>query len=537
MIKILDCTLRDGGYYNDWNFSRELISDYLQAMQALQVDFVEIGFRSLKNKGFKGGCAFSTDSFLNSLSIPQELKDRIGVMINGSELIGYSDGLESALEKLFPAKQDSPVTLVRIACHVHEFEQVLPATAWLKKQGYLVGFNLMQIADRTTQEIEHLAKLANEHAIDVLYFADSMGSLNPQQTESIIHAIKKGWSGEIGIHTHDNMGQALANSKQAVEAGVVWVDGTVTGMGRGPGNVKTEYLAIELSPDRQGLQNLTKLLEVIRKHFKPLHAHYGWGSNSYYYLAGKYGIHPSYIQEMICDSRYNEEDILAVINHLKREGGKKFNLGTLDAARHFYSGKPRGTWQPKEQIEGKEVLILGSGPGVAHHQMAIEHHIINNQPFVIALNTQKNIEESLIDIRAACHPVRLLADCHEHMRLPQPLATPVSMLPKDVQEKLKTKELFDFGLSIQSNTFNFGKTHCTLPSSLVIAYALAIATSGQASRILLAGFDGYAADDPRYHEAEHIFQAYQASHSRVPIFAITPTLYEVPSISVYGPKL
>lgn len=534
MIKLLDCTLRDGGYYNDWDFSSQLIRDYLQAMAALGVDFVEIGFRSLENKAFKGGCAFSTDNFINILPIPVELKDRIGVMVNGSELIRHAEGLESILGKLFTAKQDSPVTLVRIACHVHEFEHALPAATWLKQQGYLVGFNLMQVADRSAQEIKRLAKLASGYTIDVLYFADSMGSLGPQRTAEIIHDFKQGWSGELGIHTHDNMGQALANSKHAVGVGVTWVDGTVTGMGRGPGNVKTEYLAIELASLRQGQLNLTKLLEVIHKHFQPLQARYGWGSNSYYYLAGKYGIHPSYIQEMIGDSRYSEEDILAVIDHLKSEGGKKFSLDTLDAARHFYSGEPRGTWQPKEQIAGKEVLILGAGPGVARHRVAIERYVANNQPYVIALNTQKNIEESLIDIRAACHPVRLLADCQEHIRLPQPLATPASMLPKDVQQELKIKNLLDYGLSVQSNTFIFGETYCTLPTSLVIAYALAIATSGQASRILLAGFDGYSADDPRYHEAEHIFQVYQASDSHVPILAITPTLYEVPGISVYG---
>ena len=64
---LLDCTLRDGGYYNDWDFEPELVQDYLLAMDALQIDFVEIGFRSLKNDGFKSGCAYTTDAFLNSL--------------------------------------------------------------------------------------------------------------------------------------------------------------------------------------------------------------------------------------------------------------------------------------------------------------------------------------------------------------------------------------------------------------------------------------------------------------------------------------
>lgn len=69
-IKLLDCTLRDGGYYNAWDFPVDLVHQYLEAMQAASVDVVELGFRSLKNAGFKGACAFTTDHFIDSLVIP-----------------------------------------------------------------------------------------------------------------------------------------------------------------------------------------------------------------------------------------------------------------------------------------------------------------------------------------------------------------------------------------------------------------------------------------------------------------------------------
>jgi 4-hydroxy 2-oxovalerate aldolase len=238
-LKLLDCTLRDGGYYNSWDFSPDLVQAYLESMTALKVDYVEIGLRSLKNEGFKGGFAYSTDHFLKALDIPNELEGKIGVMVNASELVVKTPGLVSLLEKLFTASSKSPVSLVRIACHVYEFEQALPAASWLQDKGYRVGFNLMQIADQSDNNILHLAQKANNSPIDALYFADSMGSLNPRQVTHIVNVIRQGWKGEIGIHTHDNMAQALANSKAAVEAGVTWVDATVTGMGRGPGNVQT----------------------------------------------------------------------------------------------------------------------------------------------------------------------------------------------------------------------------------------------------------------------------------------------------------
>jgi len=534
MIKLIDCTLRDGGYYNKWDFSSDLVADYLSAMDVLNVDYIEIGFRSLEAMGFKGAYAYSTDSFLAGLGIPKGLEDKIGVMLNGSELVGHEEGLEFVLSQLFVQAEVSPVSLVRIACHVHQFEACLPAAKWLKANGYVVGFNLMQVADCDEVEISTLADKASQYPIDVLYFADSMGSLSPEDTARIIRSFQKGWTGALGVHTHDNMGNALANTLEALNHGVQWVDATVTGMGRGPGNAKTEYLAIELQSQYQKQGNLTPLFELIRNHFDSLQKYYGWGSNPYYYLAGKFGIHPSYIQEMLGDSRYSDEDMLVVIDHLKSEGGKRFNLSTLESARHFFSGEPTGSWQPAEVLSGKEVLILGAGPSVKQHCKAIESYISAKKPFVIALNTQKNIDESLIDIRAACHPVRLLADCAEHINLPQPLATPFHMLPDDVKAELKGKEVLDFGLTIQVEQFTFESSSCTLPSSLVVAYALAIATSGQACSIYLAGFDGYSANDPRKKETDDVFSAYQNSKASLPLRSITPTLYEIPSVSVYA---
>lgn len=528
----LDCTLRDGGYYNAWDFSEELIHKYLNAMESAGVDVVELGFRTLKNQGFFGPCAFTSDSFLESLTIPARIK--IGVMVNGSELVGEVPQ-QQALERLFPIPAPaSSVDLVRIACHIHEFQKALPAVVWLKERGYQVGFNLMQVADRTEQEVKELARLAKEYPMDVLYFADSMGSMNPAQVTQIIQWFRSEWDGAMGIHTHDNLGLALLNTLHALDNGVTWVDSTVTGMGRGPGNARTEELAIEIAERRGKPINMVPLMSLLSQHFKPMQAHYGWGKNPYYYLTGKYGIHPTYIQEMLNDSRYDEEDVLAVIEHLRVEGGKKFNLNTLDAARHFFVGEAQGQWVPRVRFAGREVLLLGTGPGVARHRDELERYICDKKPLVLALNTTNAIKAELIDLRVACHPVRLMADCDTHTRLPQPLITPYSMLPSNVQASLAHKEVLDFGLNVQADTFEFSDTHCTVPTSLVVAYALAIATSGQANRILMAGFDGYGADDPRSQEMKTLLERYQQADSALPLTSITPTRYGLHTESVYA---
>lgn len=531
-IFVLDCTLRDGGYYNNWNFPGAAINQYLHAMAEAGVDFVELGLRSLENRGFKGACAYTTDEFINGLQIPASLK--VGVMVNASELLGNVP-LEEVLQRLFPNDaSSSPVELVRIASHVHEFAKALPAVNWLKLRGFMVGFNLMQIADRTEEEVKELARLASGYDIDSLYFADSMGSMTPNQTAEIIGWLRTGWQGALGIHTHDNLGLALSNTLRALDEGVSWVDATVTGMGRGPGNARTEELVIEIAERRKQHINMIPLMQLLESYFKPMQNESRWGTNPYYYLAGKYGIHPSYVQQMQGDSRFSEEDILAVIDHLREEGGKKFSLKTLDAARHFYHGEAKGTWSPKQAFAGSDLLILGTGPSVSEHRPAIERFILKHKPVVLALNTQIAIEAKLINYRLACHPMRLLADCKQHVKLPQPLITPFSMLPAQVQDSLANKEVLDYGLKVDGNNFEISETYCTLPTSLVIAYALAVATGGDARNIFMAGFDGFGADDPRTQEVEELFASYLGVEGAKPICSITASMYSIPAKSVYA---
>ncbi|MDQ2078327.1 aldolase catalytic domain-containing protein [Marinimicrobium sp. ABcell2] len=531
-MKVLDCTLRDGGYYNNWNFTTELANDYLKAMQAARVDVVELGLRSLINKGFKGPNAFTTEAYLDSLDIPAGLS--VAVMVNATELVG--EGTQNkTLAALFPfPASESKVDVVRIACHVHEFKEALPASKWLKDRGFAVGFNLMQVADRSRQEIEALAQEASQYPLDVLYFADSMGSMTPADTLNILNAFRVHWSGPMGVHTHDNKGLALQNTLTAYNEGVEWLDATVTGMGRGPGNARTEELVIEAAEIRNSAMNLVPLMTLIRQFFQPLKAQCGWGSNPYYYLSGKYGIHPTYIQEMLGDSRYSEEDVLATIEHLKTEGGKKFSFNTLDATRNFYVGQPRGSWRPADLFAGREVLLLGTGPGVAEHRKALEAYIKHAKPIVVAMNTQSAVSQSLIDVRIACHPVRLLADCDHYAELPQPLITPASMLREDVRCALGDKKLLDYGLAVEEGCFSFNEYSCVLPSSLVVCYALAVLTSGNATRILMAGFDGYSADDPRNAEMNTILGLYQDQAEAKDLLSITETRYDLPAKSVYG---
>ena len=529
-VQLIDCTLRDGGYYNNWDFSSDLVHDYLLCMKSAGIDYVEIGFRSLLKNSFKGAFAYSTDTFLETLDIPDGLK--LGVMINASELLDKEAKPEEVIEDFFT--ESSQIKLVRIAAHLKEFKEILPVSQVLKDKGYLVGINLMQISEASKQEIISLAKEANEWPLDVLYFADSLGSLSPDEVKEIIKNLRLGWKGEIGIHTHDNMSLAMINSKVAFKEGATWIDSTVMGMGRGPGNAKTEYTILEFEDHRKVNPNLKNMSDLISTHFLPLKEDYSWGTNIFYFLAGKYRIHPTFIQEMLQDNRYELPDVLSLINHLKEVTSTSFSKETLEFGRQLYHSKKDGTWNPSDILRNKEVLILGAGPSITKHKEGIENYIKKNKPFVVALNTKKSIKESLIDLRAACHPMRIVADAEDYNNLQQKIVMPYMQLPPELRDIIPDTSFLDYGICVKENKFNFGDLQSTIPLPLVIAYALSFVTAGRANKIYLAGFDGFDANDSRSAEMNQIFHCYFQENKACEVVSITPTKNNIPSISLYA---
>ena len=115
-IQVLDCTLRDGGYYNNWDFPSELVQDYINSIYNSGIKYIELGFRSFASKNFKGSNWYTTDSFINSLKIPKKIK--IAVMINASQVIANGN-LKKSVRKLFIPKNKSKINMVRIASHIY----------------------------------------------------------------------------------------------------------------------------------------------------------------------------------------------------------------------------------------------------------------------------------------------------------------------------------------------------------------------------------------------------------------------------------
>ena len=535
-IYLIDCTFRDGGYYNDWDFPVGLAKRYLEAAAAAKIDAVELGFRFFPQKRFLGAHAYTTDEFLRSLPLRKGLL--IGVMVNAADLINHPEGPAKAVDLLFSKASRSPVGLVRIAVHFADLTKADPIAQRLKNLGYKVAVNLMQAAGKSNQELSRAARTVRSwKAADLLYFADSFGNLNPKMVKGMIAALKKGWTGPIGIHAHNNMGMALANSMAAIEVGASWLDGTILGMGRGAGNVQTEYLVVELK--RKGLGDFPpdSIFGLALGPFKKLYDEFQWGPNLLYYLSATYDIHPTYIQVMLGKTTYKPDHLIAAIETLRRSKAKSFSNNRLEQALFANEGTSKGTWSASGWAKDRTVLLVAAGPCLPAHVDQLCRFIDKTKPLVVSLNAQTVVPPEKIDAHAACHKVSLLLDADHYCELNKTLLAPKGALPAEVRRKLAKVPILDYGVEVRQNTFRVGETDCIIPSSMAAAYAMAAAEMGGALRILFAGFDGYTASDHRQHDMSHMLRCYQDRPEALPLQAVTPTTYEIDQGSIYAPIL
>jgi 4-hydroxy 2-oxovalerate aldolase len=531
-IKVLDCTLRDGGYYNNWDFNESLVQQYLLAMSMANVDIVEIGFRFLPQKKFLGKFAYSEDSYLTSLNLPNNIL--YAVMINASDFINHENGFESALEALFSSKKESPIDIVRIATHPGDIKKCRPIALALKNLGYKVFLNIMQISSMDSNLIAKSSKdVQSWNCIDVLYFADSFGNMEPDSISWVISSLSSQWKGDLGIHTHDNKNQALGNSLNAIEMGANFVDATLLGMGRGAGNAKMEALLLEINQRGHGEYFPDALFPLVLNEFSLLQKDYNWGPSIYYFLSAVHGIHPTYIQEMSGDKRYNTDQILSAINFLKTAESSFYSFESMIRAISGSSGSEKGDWSAKNWARGKDVLIIGAGPSAKFYKDEIIGYIKRKKPIVLCLNINETFSEDYISAYVACHESRILIESDRYSSLKKPIILPLGNLPDELKKILSDTNIFDYGLRIKEGGFEIFDNGCVLDSVLAFNYAISIASASKAKQILLTGIDGYEKSDSRQLEMIDSLDRYRDQKKSIPIYAITPTTYPIEDKSIY----
>lgn len=370
-MKLLDCTLRDGGYYTNWNFDTQMVQDLITNLDLAGVNIIELGYKSPVKGGKYRKC---NDRFIwEVLGHRLPVNAELAFMIDAKDFIKGSSLDYSLIDDIIHEKDQSPFTVCRLAIKHSEIDNALELGEIIKDKGYSLIVNLMGISTLSDQEIKDFGKFTDLEP-EALYYADSYGNLEPNDVRRLTSLFRE-FGIAVGIHTHDNLGLAFANCLVGMSAGADYIDGTLLGMGRGVGNVKTEQLIAYLQHDSYPYQS-TPVQKLIAKWMKPLHEQHQWGFTHNYMVSGLNHIHPMYTQTLqssflnsnrIEDILMNIEDGLSFdIEKIKDKMVPK--VAVVIPARYKSSRFPG---KPLAKIKGKEMILWVAG--IAEQAVGLEN--------------------------------------------------------------------------------------------------------------------------------------------------------------------
>ena len=297
-IKVVDCTLRDGGLVNDFYFTDEFVKDLYLANIKAGVDYMEFGYkasREIFDESKFGKWKFCKDEDIREIvgDNPSELK--LSVMAD----VGRCDYKKDILPR-----SESPIDLIRVATYLNTIPAAVDMIEDASAKGYETSCNIMAISNAQESDLAVALDILGKTPVDVFYIVDSYGSLYPEQIARISDmymnfAAKYGK--KLGMHAHNNQQLAFANTIEAVGDGVDWLDGTYMGMGRGAGNCAMELLLGFL---RNPKYNIYPVIQFIEKHMiKMREEGVVWGYDLQYLMTGLLNEHPKTAIQFTRDKR------------------------------------------------------------------------------------------------------------------------------------------------------------------------------------------------------------------------------------------
>ena len=308
-IQVLDATIRDGGLVNDFYFTDEFIRALYEANIKAGVDYMEFGYKASKeifNEEDFGKWKFCNDADIRKIVGDNKTSLKIAVMAD----VGRTD-----FKKDIIAKKDSPIDLIRVATYINAIPAAVEMIEDAAKKGYETTINIMAVSKARTEDITAALETLGKTPVNAFYIVDSYGSLYPEQIKKLAEkyvAVGEKYGKKIGIHAHDNLKLAYANTVEAMRSGASMLDGTVSCMGRGAGNCALELLLGFL---RNPKYNLYHILKFIEQYMVPLKAKGDavWGYDVPYMLTGMLNQHPREAIDFIKNERHDYADMYSYL--------------------------------------------------------------------------------------------------------------------------------------------------------------------------------------------------------------------------------
>lgn len=359
-ISSLDCTLRDGGYCNNWEFGKENIIKIVNALLDSNIDIVECGYISEKHTNNPNRSIFTSFEAVDRIIPYHKNNSSIVAMINYGEFS----------VDLIPRKDCSKLDGIRVAFHKKNISEALKYCREVKEKGYKLFVQPMVSLNYSDEEFIQLIKEVNEIQPEVFYIVDSFGVMKRKDLTRLFYMVEHNLdtSISIGYHSHNNMQLAYSNAQSLVNIRTnrnLIIDSSTYGMGRGAGNLNTE-LFVEYLNDSIGANYVLKpILTIIDEVLTPFYQKNYWGYSLANYLSAKYNSHPnyaSYLEDKKTLTYEAMDEIFSLMDDEKRFSFDKDYIESL-YTRYLENGKAQEEHllDFKRIVSGKTVLVIAPG--------------------------------------------------------------------------------------------------------------------------------------------------------------------------------
>ncbi|KPK36886.1 MAG: nucleoid-structuring protein H-NS [Nitrospira bacterium SG8_35_1] len=282
-IKVIDCSVRDGGLMNKWQFDDSFVCKVYSALTEAGVDYMEIGYLSSESSFSRdevGPWKFCAEDDIKRIIGDSEKKIKLSAMADIGR-IDYGD---------IPQKTDSSLDMIRVACYAHQVDAAIDLAHHCIDKGYETTINVMAVSTVGLRELDEALDDLSKCRVPVIYVVDSFGSFYSEDIESLARKYMERLPGKtIGIHCHNNQQLAFANTIAAIIAGINYLDGSLYGIGRGAGNCPLELLISFLKNPKFKVR---PLIEAIEEEILPWAEKIDWGYYIPYMITGTMNQHP-----------------------------------------------------------------------------------------------------------------------------------------------------------------------------------------------------------------------------------------------------
>lgn len=385
-VKMLDCTLRDGGYCNDWQFGRRTIQKIISGLEEAKIDYIECGFLTDKTIHTPDISKFNFINELDEYLTNENVADNLVFMLNYGEF---------NVENLPQYAKNCKIFGLRLAFHKKDCEMALRVARIIQEKGYKVFLQPMVVMSYTDAEFLELIKEANEIKPYAFYLVDSLGTLYKNNLLHLFYLIDNNLNKEIkiGFHSHNNLQLSFSNAQELLLMNSkrdIIIDSSVFGMGRGAGNLCTELLAQYINKNIDDKYNIIPILEIMDEYIMPIFANKPWGYSAPYYIAAVNECHPNYATYLMGKQTLCIRDIHAIIKHIPINKRQLYDKDLIAEAYREYQAHNIDDGEILKKLSdlcsGKTILILAPGKSLLTYEKRIKEFIKKYNPFIIAVN-------------------------------------------------------------------------------------------------------------------------------------------------------